>query len=618
MLLETIHSPADVKRLKEQQLPLLCAEIRQVLMDTVAQNGGHLASNLGTVELTVALHRVFDSPRDKIVFDVGHQCYTHKLLTGRYDRFASLRRQGGLSGFTRPEESEHDQFLSGHSSTSVSSALGLSVAGQLLGKSYYTVAVIGDGALTGGMAYEALNNAGRSHGNRLIVILNDNKMSISGNVGAMARHLADIRSRPGYFKAKEGFARFLLHIPLVGKKLHHGVFKLKTSLKNWMYQSTVFEELGFSYIGPIDGHDLTKLQNCLDMAKHTGRPALIHLCTKKGKGYAPAEQTPKDFHGVASGLDLNTGESKPSANSFSHVFGQTMVAMAKENPKLCAITAAMCDGTGLSDFANQYPTRFFDVGIAEQHALTFAAGLAKGGMIPVVAIYSSFLQRGYDQLVHDIAAQGLKVIVCVDRVGVVGEDGEMHHGMLDAAYLRTIPGAKVYSPYNFMQLKQMLSHAVNHEDGLIFIRYPRGGEAPSLADRPFTTETEVLLSRQSRHAIVTYGRITRNCTQAAALLKQQGKPVDVLCLQQIKPLTDAHLQPLLSYRQLFLVEEQGKTGGLSQEILASLCKLGYNGLGCIRGVDDPMIPHGTVDQCLQLAGLDADSIARWMMEEWRE
>ncbi len=492
MFLEQIKSPRDVKALKEEQLTCLCDEIRDVLMKTVSENGGHLASNLGVVELTVALHRCFNSPEDKIVFDVGHQCYTHKLLTGRSQEFSSLRKQGGLSGFTRPCESEHDQFVSGHSSTSVSAALGLSVAGQLQNQNYYTVAVLGDGALTGGMVYEALNNAGRVLGNRLIVILNDNKMSISHNVGAMARHLSDIRTRPGYFKVKEGFADFLRKIPLVGKRLYHWLFKLKTLIKNGMYNSTIFEDMGFTYIGPIDGHDLTKLENCMKLAKQTHRPALIHLCTCKGKGYTPAEQTPQDFHGVSSGMDLNTGECKPATSSFSHVFGETLCHLAREDSRICAITAAMCDGTGLSNFAKEFPNRFFDVGIAEEHAVTFASGLSKGGMVPVVAIYSSFLQRGYDQLIHDVAAQGVKVILCVDRAGIVGEDGEMHHGLLDASYLRTVPGAKIYSPYNFKQLKSALKQAVNEEGSLIVIRYPRGSQHSALTKHSFEDGYSIL------------------------------------------------------------------------------------------------------------------------------
>ncbi len=618
MVLEQIKSPEDVKALKEEQLPVLCQEIRNVLIQTVAQNGGHLASNLGVVELTVALHRCFNSPEDKIIFDVGHQCYTHKLLTGRFQEFSSLRKQGGLSGFTRPNESEHDQFVSGHSSTSVSAALGLSVAGQLQNQNYYTVAVLGDGALTGGMVYEALNNAGRVLGNRLIVILNDNKMSISHNVGAMARHLSDIRTRPGYFKVKEGFADFLRKIPLVGKRLYHWLFKLKTLIKNGMYNSTIFEDMGFTYIGPIDGHNLSKLQNCMEMAKQTHRPALIHLCTCKGKGYTPAEQTPQDFHGVSSGMDLNTGECKPATSSFSHVFGETLCKLARKDSRICAITAAMCDGTGLSNFAKEFPNRFFDVGIAEEHAVTFASGLSKGGMIPVVAIYSSFLQRGYDQLIHDVAAQGVKVILCVDRAGIVGEDGEMHHGLLDASYLRTVPGAKIYSPYNFAQLESALKQAVEEEGSLIVIRYPRGSQHSALAHHSFEDGYSMVAENGSDTAMVTFGRMAGICYDGAKLLKEKGIETDLIALQRIKPLPENLLSRLVTYKKLYFIEENQEIGGVSQEILASLCKIGYNGKTTSISIADTFVPHGSLDWCLENLGMNAVAIAEKIEKDGME
>ncbi len=616
MLLEKIQGPKDVKSLPLEQLPVLCEEIRNVLMETVAKNGGHLASNLGVVELTVAMHRSFDSPHDKFVFDVGHQCYTHKLLTGRYKEFSSLRKQGGLSGFTRPQESEHDTFVSGHSSTSLSAALGLSVAGQLQNNNYYTVAVIGDGALTGGMAYEALNNAGRVLGNRLIVILNDNKMSISKNVGAMARHLSDIRTKPGYFRAKEGFGEFVRKLPLVGKKLYHWLFKLKTLIKNGLYNSTIFEDMGFSYIGPVDGHNLTKLENCMAQAKLSHRPALIHVCTCKGKGYSFAEKTPEDFHGVSSGMDLNTGECKPAVGSFSHVFGQTLCDLAKQDSRICAITAAMCDGTGLSDFAAQFPDRFFDVGIAEQHAITFASGLSKGGMIPVVAIYSAFLQRSYDQLIHDVAAQGLKVILCVDRAGIVGEDGEMHHGLLDASYLRTVPGAKIYSPYTFEQLKTALKQAVEEEGSLVVIRYPRGVQHPLVANDPFEDGFSLAVEQNSSVAMVTYGRMTGICAQAAHSLKEKGCFADVVALQRLKPLPENCVSRLLAYKKLYFIEENQEIGGVSQEILASLCKIGYNGKTTLLTIGEGFIPHGSLDWCLSTLKLDVKGIEQQILTDW--
>ncbi|MBR4867628.1 MAG: 1-deoxy-D-xylulose-5-phosphate synthase [Clostridia bacterium] len=608
MFLEKINSPADVKSLSAKELPALCDEVREVLMQTVSQNGGHLASNLGTVELTVALHRQFDSPHDQIVFDVGHQCYTHKLLTGRYNRFASLRKQGGLSGFTRPEESEHDVFISGHSSTSISAGLGLAVANRLQENSHYTISVIGDGALTGGLAYEGLNNTGRMKNHRQIVVLNDNKMSISGNVGGMARHLSVIRLRPGYSKAKNRFAHFLIGIPFAGKWLHRVFFRLKTIAKNLLYHSTVFEELGFSYVGPIDGHDLSALEKAFQVAKHTHRPALVHVCTCKGKGYSFAEKTPKNYHGVSSGMDLGTGECMPASNSFSHVFGQTLCCLAEQNPKVCAVTAAMCDGTGLTDFSQQFPERFFDVGIAEGHAITFASGLAKGGMIPFVAIYSSFLQRGYDQLIHDVAAQGVKVVLCIDRAGFVGEDGEMHNGTFDASFLRTVPNITVYSPANFAQLKVALEQAICAPDGVIAIRYPRGGQSETIADCNFGLEYDKVVDHHSDTALVSYGRLVGECVDAA-----NGCGVDMVAIHQIKPLPDSLLKTLGTYKNLYFIEESVEIGGVSQEILASLCKIGYNGSVHIKTVGNGLVPHSTVTECMVRHGFTSPQIAEWII-----
>jgi 1-deoxy-D-xylulose-5-phosphate synthase len=435
-------------------------------------------------------------------------------------------------------------------------------------------------------------------------------MSISQNVGAMARHLAAVRIRPGYYKAKNDFANLLIRIPRIGKVLHRAFFKLKTTLKNWLYQSTIFEELGFSYLGPIDGHDLKKLETVLELAKHTHRPALIHVCTCKGKGYTYAEKTPKDYHGVSSGMDLNTGECKPASDSFSHVFGRTLCALAEKNPKICAITAAMCDGTGLTDFAKKFPDRFFDVGIAEEHAITFASGLAKGGMIPFVAIYSSFLQRGYDQLIHDVAAQGVKVIVCVDRAGFVGDDGEMHHGLLDVAFLRSIPHAKVYSPCNFAQLEQTLTRAVEEEGSLIAIRYPRGGQAEALASKELSLAFEIMGSGEHDTALVTYGRLSGECVQAA-----KGKKSDVIILNQLKPLPETLIETLLSYKKLYFIEESPENGGISQEILATLCKVGYNGAVHTKNVAEGFIPHAPLDYTLNQFGLTAGQIADLLEED---
>ena len=426
-LLSKITSPKDIKKMDIARLNELSGEIRYKLIETVSENGGHLASNLGMVELTVALHKVFNSPKDQIVYDVGHQCYTHKLLTGRYDKFSTLRTKGGISGFTRPTESEHDIFFSGHSATSVSAGLGLAKAKMLKGDDGYVVSVIGDGSFTGGMVFEALNNGGRSKAKH-IIILNDNKMSISENVGAFAKYLAVIRSRPEYYSFKANTEKVLNKIPL-GEKIVKKLYRIKTDIKNKVYeQSTFFEDLGYRYMGPIDGHNIENLCDALSSAKSVNGPVLLHVITVKGKGYEYAEKDPSVFHGISK-FDVDTGEAISSHKSYSGFFGDTLCSLAKEDKTICAITAAMGIGTGLDCFSEKYPDRFFDVGIAEEHAVTFGSGLAKNGMRPVFAVYSTFLQRCYDQIVHDVSLQKQKVVFAVDRAGFVGEDGETHHGL---------------------------------------------------------------------------------------------------------------------------------------------------------------------------------------------
>ncbi len=439
-LLNTIKSPEDLKGLSSEQLKRLCSEIRSCIIHTVSTNGGHLASNLGVVELTVALHRVFSSEKDRIVWDVGHQSYTHKMLTGRGDRISTIRTKDGLSGFPNREESPYDPFTCGHSSTSISSALGLAKAKELNGDDGYVVAVIGDGALTGGLAYEGLNNAGRLKRN-FIVVLNDNKMSISRNVGSMARYLARIRTEPSYFRIKGNVENALDHIPVVGTPMHHVLTKSKSVLKQLLYNSTIFEDMGFYYYGPFDGHDLDKMIEVFTNVKSINHPVLLHVVTQKGRGYSYAEHNPGAFHGVSK-FNIKTGKPLFSGPSFSAVFGDTLCGFAEDrSDRICAVTAAMQSGTGLTDFAKKFPERFFDTGIAEEHAVTFCGGLAVGGMLPVFAVYSSFLQRGYDQMIHDVALQHVKVVLAVDRAGVVGEDGQTHQGIFDASYLNTIPGS---------------------------------------------------------------------------------------------------------------------------------------------------------------------------------
>ena len=474
-LLEKIHSPEDIKGFDGEELESLCEEMRRVIIDTVSANGGHLASNLGVVELTVALGLAFSPPRDTIVWDVGHQSYPYKLLTGRYGQFHTIRTEGGLAGFPCREESPYDLFTCGHSSTSISSALGVSEANYLQGKDGYVVAVIGDGALTGGLAYEGLNNAGRMHRN-LIVILNDNTMSISKNVGSMARYLSYIRTKPGYIKTKNHLESSLQKLPVVGPVIATLLRRSKRRVKRLFYNTTIFEDMGFAYYGPFDGHNIKELAVTLETAKLINKPVLLHVRTYKGKGYQYAEQDPTIYHGL-SGFDVTTGDTGEKSQSFSDEFGQTLCCLARETEVLCAITAAM----QIRHRPGRLPggsirSRFFDVGISEEHAVTFAGGLAAGGMLPVFAVYSTFLQRAYDQLIHDVSMQGTKIILAIDRAGVVGEDGKTHQGVFDAAYLQTIPNAMVYSPAYFKELRAQLSYLVEKGQGLCAIRYPRGKE----------------------------------------------------------------------------------------------------------------------------------------------
>lgn len=446
-LLEGIRSPRDIKSLDREQLSALCEEMREVIIETVSHNGGHLASNLGVVELTVALCLAFDPPKDSIVWDVGHQSYAYKLLTGRYPQFSTIRREGGLAGYPCREESEFDTFSSGHSSTSISAALGISEANAVQGKDGYVAAVIGDGALTGGLAYEGLNNAGRLHRN-FIVILNDNTMSISKNVGSIARYLTYIRTKPGYIKIKRNLEISFQRLPLLGKPLAALLRHMKARIKKFFYNPTIFDDLGFAYYGPFDGHNIKELTETLESAKLLHKPVLLHVRTYKGKGYQYAEQDPGMYHGL-SGFDVDTGDTGAKSQSFSDAFGEALCQLAEEKPSICAITAAMQSGTGLSGFRERFKNRFYDVGISEGHAATFAGGLAAGGMLPVFAVYSSFLQRAYDQLIHDVSLQGAKVLLAIDRAGIVGEDGKTHQGVFDAAFLQTIPHVTLYSPAFF-------------------------------------------------------------------------------------------------------------------------------------------------------------------------
>lgn len=608
-----INLPDDLKKLNMNELETLATEIRAKMIKTVSQNGGHLSSNLGVVELSIAMHRMFNSPNDKFVWDVGHQVYTHKLLTGRVNEFDTLRTENGISGFCAPNESEHDTFYSGHSSTSISSALGIAEANKRLGKNNYTVAVIGDGALTGGMAYEALNNAGRS-GTRLIVVLNDNEMSISENVGSMARYLAVVRSKPEYNKLKAKTESTLNKIPLIGSGIARFVSKIKSDIKSTMYESTFFEDLGFKYMGPIDGHNLEHLCEALDSAKLVNAPVLLHISTVKGKGYDFAEKSPSTYHGISK-FNVETGEPVSSGANFSSVFGDELCALADENDKVCAITAAMALGTGLKDFSYKYSDRFYDVGIAEEHAVTFASGLAKGGMIPVVALYSTFLQRAYDQLVHDGTLQEQKVIIGVDRAGFVGEDGVTHQGLLDVSLINSIPNATMYSPFTFEVLRKDLINAVNNASNLTIIRYPRGGEI-KIPNTYVITDSEFdYFDNNSSKLIVSYGRVTAEVINAVEQLKNKGINFSIISLNKIKPISDEVYDIALKYSEIYFYEESVRSGSIGQSFADILFEKCYNGRYEHVAVNDSFVAHATVKSLLKKYKLDTESIVEKFSEK---
>ncbi len=612
-ILNNIKSPYDLKKLNIEDLNLFSAEIRECMIKTVSENGGHLSSNLGVVELSVALHKTFNSPDDKIVWDVGHQIYAHKLITGRLDRFHTLRKEDGISGFCAPNESEHDVFYSGHSSTSISSALGIAVANKNLGNNNYTIAIIGDGALTGGMAYEALNNAGRS-GTKLIVILNDNEMSISENVGSMARYLAVVRSKPEYKRLKLRTEKSLNKIPLIGKKIAHLISKIKTNIKNSMYKSTFFEDLGFNYMGPIDGHNIEHLCEALNSAKLSDDPVLLHISTTKGKGYNFAEESPSDYHGVSK-FDIDLGATSSKSTNFSEEFGKELCGLAAKNNKICAITAAMSLGTGLKDFSEKFNDRFYDVGIAEQHAVTFASGLAKGGMIPVFAVYSTFLQRAYDQLVHDGALQKQKVIIGLDRAGFVGEDGVTHQGVLDVSYLNSIPDVTVYSPFTYERLRFDIQSAINNAENLTVIRYPRGSES-KLPDNYHISENDYdYFENSNDNLIISYGRISVNVINAVEKLMESNINVSILILNKIKPIDNDIFKITKEYQRIFFYEESVQSGGIGESVANILLNSGYKNEYFHFAITDEFVPHASVDSLMKKYKLDTESIVKSVMEK---
>lgn len=611
-----INSPDDVKAIPVKELPLLADEVRNELISTVSKTGGHLASNLGVVELTIALHRVFSSPEDKIIWDVAHQSYTHKLFTGRGDRFGTLRQKGGISGFTRRNESEHDIMSGGHSSVALSAAYGIAAANKLNGNDSFTVAVIGDGAFTGGMVYEALNNAGRAgSGTKLIVVLNDNEMSISKNVGSLARYLAQMRATPRYFKLKSRTERTINKLPLIGKPLVSVLYNVKKFAKSMIYNSTMFEDLGFRYMGPVDGHNIPFLMTALEAAKEANYPIVLHINTIKGKGYEFAEKAPDAFHGI-SAFNLDSGEPVFSSPSFSDIFGEFVTQKGREDSRICCITAAMSLGCGLEEFKKVCPDRFFDVGIAEQHAVTFAAGLARGGMLPVFAVYSTFLQRAFDQIIHDCAMQGLKIVFAVDRAGFVGADGESHHGVFDAAFLNTIPDITVLAPTTFNELRLAFSKALYDFDGPVAVRYPRGVDIPLPSD--FATQFgdyDIYGNENAKIALVTYGRCFGEACKAYEKLTENGKDVFLVKINTIKPVNNNAVRSTLHCDKIFFFEEGQRFGGIGETYGDKLFKFGYKGFYKNMAVEGEFPKQDSVQGLLKYYSLDSEGMYKTISEE---
>ncbi|MBQ9315028.1 MAG: 1-deoxy-D-xylulose-5-phosphate synthase [Clostridia bacterium] len=622
-MLDNVNDLEDFKSLPVKDLPRLASEIREFLIQKVSKTGGHLAPNLGVVELTMALHYVFNSPSDKIIFDVGHQCYVHKILTGRKDKFDTLRKLNGLSGFPKTRESIHDIFDTGHSSTSISSAIGIATANKLSGKDDYTIAVIGDGALTGGLAFEGLNNAQIDDTN-LIVILNDNQMSISPSIGNVANYLTKLRSNKFYRNTKKTLKIILLSIPFLGKYIYKILDKIKDILKHIIFPNSVlFEQFGFSYLGPIDGHDIRELIRILDKAKIAKKPVLIHVLTKKGKGYEPAENDPNKFHGISQ-FDIETGEAiSSSSGSFSKTFGDELYHLAEKNDKIVAITAAMASGTGLSSFSKRFPTRFYDVGIAESHAVTFAAGLARGGYIPVFAVYSTFLQRAYDQIIHDVALQNLHVIFAIDRAGIVGADGETHHGIFDLSYLSHIPNMTIMAPKDGNELKQMLQLAIKI-NGPVAIRYPRGNysdelmlskdnQEQSISNHQLIVGKAEILQEGKDLSIIAYGKTVRTAIEVANILKEKNIFCEIINTRFLKPLDkETIFNSIKKTRRFITIEDNVISGGLAS-LVQNLMVNEQNVTGKYFAYPDEFIKHGSCEELEKLYGMDAKTIANWVM-----
>ncbi len=619
-MLERIQKANDIKNLKREELPQLAQEIREFLVDKVSRTGGHLASNLGVVELTMAMHLVFDLPDDKIIWDVGHQSYTHKILTGRKEGFETLRQYGGMSGFPKRKESDCDAFDTGHSSTSISAGVGLVKARDLRGESHSVISVIGDGSLTGGMAYEALNNASQLDTN-FIIVLNDNYMSISENVGGMSKYLDKIRTADFYTGLKKGVTRTLEQIPVVGDSLIEQIRKTKSSIKQLVVPGMFFEDMGITYLGPVPGHDVSMLCRAFKEAKKIEGPVLIHVLTTKGKGYEPAENEPSKFHGI-SPFQIETGEvkTKSSKDSYTDIFGKVMCDEAMKRKDIVAITAAMKDGTGLSRFQRMFPERFFDVGIAEEHAVTFAAGLAAGGIKPVFAVYSSFLQRGYDQLIHDVGLQNLPVVFAVDRAGLVGSDGETHQGIFDLSYLSSIPNMTVLSPKHKWELADMLRFAIQHE-GPIAIRYPRGAAYDQYEEfrSPVVYGKSEMIYKEKDIAVISMGHMFSEAVKVRESLKREGYSCTLVNGRFVKPLDGACITKLAKNHKLIAVmEENVLTGGYGMQVLSFAGEQSLDVKVLPLALPDDYVEHGSVDQLRKETGIDEETMVKKIMKAYKE
>ncbi|MBQ8834635.1 MAG: 1-deoxy-D-xylulose-5-phosphate synthase [Oscillospiraceae bacterium] len=609
-MLEKVNGHEDLLRLSDEERKILCAEIREFLISGVSQTGGHLAGNLGAVELSVAIETVFNTNIDRLVFDVGHQSYVHKMLTGRRADFAHLRQFGGMSGFPKPSESVTDSFVAGHASSSVSIALGMARARTLLGENYDVVALIGDGAATGGMAYEGMNDAAVS-GEPMVVILNDNEMSIGRNVGGVSRHLSRLRSSENYLDAKRWYRHVVKKLP-GGNSLYNFTSQLKNRLKRFLLPSTIFENMGFTYLGPVDGHDLPGLITLLTSAKELREPVLVHVVTKKGYGYKFAEEDPAKFHGIGKFDPLTGKKLGPKVKTFSDSFGETMVELAGRDNRVCAITAAMPGGTGLLKFMDAYPKRLFDVGIAEEHAVSMAGGLAKQGMIPVVALYSTFLQRAYDQIIQDVAMLHLHVVFAIDRAGLVGDDGPTHHGVFDVGFLRQVPGMRILNPVSLKEQQDMLRWAVEEYDGPVAIRYPRGTEGTYTASDWQGMAHTVKCHRKGKNVtLITYGSLLENVLSAAEKLAQQGIEATVLRLLSVSDLDTAQIAAQLSETKKVIVAEEVCYGSGIREALAWELKDCH-----VEGIDlgPDFVTHGAQKKLYECCGLDAESIAAYTKE----